>query len=812
MGKTFESLITLTQVADGAQGPAADEYRVETNQEEILKFREGDSELGGWEFSPEVLSFTPYRKDESILNSSDIDFKIIVYSTTDRKEFEIPYSLGVDGETDSNYKLISINEERGKYNFDLKVLSSLYYNTFEENTDGAWLKNVVEQDCFVVGFNCYENEKLICQKLVPCRNGMSRDMATFSLETQKIVAAIQNGRMEFSSEGLTLTNGSFSIIKESDDGSISLLGTDDDGNLFITGTINATNGEFNGTINANSGKIGGFTISETELVSEDGGIKLQGADGKIIANNIELGTGAVIKKYIQLGDAFLYNPLDEENGGKVISASGFSLLQDGHLNLGSIEMYGGDEANVSYIKTDSWEISGDGQAVFKDIYADNVHLLNTIMEIGTVQNVGSLMIFKDAWAPIEIIDKTLRFDKETSLNEGDWVYNGTSYYQVSTVTEDKKECTLTTTYGENIEKPISKFGSTNDFVFSIFGESGNSKVSDSKFPFASPYSITLSSFIEKGEVLEFNKKLVLGKLDESGVDASGIGLYCDNVFLEGSLIAKQLDNQTTYYSGINTLSNIVMPKGLKDEMGNFTTLYYPLPDDPTQSRPVGKILLWAGAKSKGEADIQEAPFRVDSLGNFYAGSGYFKGSIISEATITAATMEAARIRTAILEGWDTENYGWAALKIINADKGIGFYKGTGAENDKEIFTIGNSGLRANGIDFIKIDEKGKISNKIISSSDAARKEFVSEFGENGLELTVYDITADSNVTNYSFNIGNEISIKKAYNKLITIETDTSTYETDMVFNQNISYSDVMRYEKVEGAGYDLFIENQEDGQ
>ena len=179
-------------------------------------------------------------------------------------------------------------------------------------------------------------------------------------------------------------NGSFSIIKESDNGSISLLGTDDDGNLFITGTINATNGEFNGTINANSGKIGGFTISETELVSEDGGIKLQGADGKIIANNIELGTGAVIKKHIQLGNAFLYNPLDEENDGKVISAGGFSLLQDGHLNLGSIEMYGGDKANVSYIKTDSWEISGDGQAVFKDIYADNVHLLNTIMEIGTV--------------------------------------------------------------------------------------------------------------------------------------------------------------------------------------------------------------------------------------------------------------------------------------------------------------------------------------------------------------------------------------------------------------------------------------------
>jgi hypothetical protein len=49
-------------------------------------------------------------------------------------------------------------------------------------------------------------------------------------------------------------------------------------------------------------------------------------------------------------------------------------------------MYGGDKDTgiAPYIKTNSWEISGNGQAIFKDLYADNVHLLNTIMEIGTV--------------------------------------------------------------------------------------------------------------------------------------------------------------------------------------------------------------------------------------------------------------------------------------------------------------------------------------------------------------------------------------------------------------------------------------------
>ena len=52
-----------------------------------------------------------------------------------------------------------------------------------------------------------------------------------------------------------------------------------------------------------------------------------------------------------------------------------------------------------------WEINGDGSAIFNDIYADNVHLSNTILEVGTVQSVGSLMLFKDSWAISEIVNE-----------------------------------------------------------------------------------------------------------------------------------------------------------------------------------------------------------------------------------------------------------------------------------------------------------------------------------------------------------------------------------------------------------------------
>jgi hypothetical protein len=51
---------------------------------------------------------------------------------------------------------------------------------------------------------------------------------------------------------------------------------------------------------------------------------LNGKEGKIIADNIELGTGAIVKNYIALGEAKLYNPTN--NDGKVLSAGDFSLL------------------------------------------------------------------------------------------------------------------------------------------------------------------------------------------------------------------------------------------------------------------------------------------------------------------------------------------------------------------------------------------------------------------------------------------------------------------------------------------------------
>ena len=70
-------------------------------------------------------------------------------------------------------------------------------------------------------------------------------------------------------------------------------------------------------------------------------------------------------------------------------------------------------------------------------------------------------------------------------------------------------------------------------------------------------------------------------------------------------------------------------------------------------------------------------------------------------------MEAARIRTAILEGVGGDDQAnQAALKIINTEKCIGFgdeITVNGSSQYNEIFSINKTGFNANKVDFIKID-------------------------------------------------------------------------------------------------------------
>jgi hypothetical protein len=104
---------------------------------------------------------------------------------------------------------------------------------------------------------------------------------------------------------------------------------------------------FYGAIEAqDGGNIGGFKIENGKLVSQKGGIELDGnGNGNIIANTIKLGVGAEITNFIKLGDALIQNPQDpstDDNNRPFISAGNkkLEIYQNGNIKAGNITIDG----------------------------------------------------------------------------------------------------------------------------------------------------------------------------------------------------------------------------------------------------------------------------------------------------------------------------------------------------------------------------------------------------------------------------------------------------------------------------------------
>ena len=205
-------------------------------------------------------------------------------------------------------------------------------------------------------------------------------------------------------------------------------------------------------------------------------------------------------------------------------------------------MHVGNDTTQAYMKSENgnWLIREDGVAIFNDIYANNVHLQDTILEIGTVQAMGSLMLFKDSWSITSANNNIIIINDLTNLSVNDWIYSGKNIYKIVSLIQDNTMTTITLNKTYNLDDGliITKFGKTSDsqvpgFILSILGE--QTIINDNR-AFASGNALTISDFVERNETLTYTKRLVLGQLD-GAVDKniSGLGLYADNVFLNGSL-------------------------------------------------------------------------------------------------------------------------------------------------------------------------------------------------------------------------------------------------------------------------------------
>lgn len=788
------------QGKDGEKGPpgiSSSAYRISANQTEILKFVSLDGNTVT--FSPENLQFTVYKDQAAV--GSDIYYEQVRGLSKEKFSVSV-YNINTDQYVDIPSDFISFDETQDVFNIDLYNLSK----------DTLAFDIILEEECLIKYSYLLENEEgnFNLVDYLNVRYGIKKDMAALSVEANKIVQSIQDSYLTFSATGLTIQNGGLEILDNkgnkvlySTNGNLTVIGTINANDGYFAGELRSKSGFFEGTITAKDGKIGGFIISEDKLVSEktyisnviDGqeilspNITLNGTTGQIFAHDIILGTGAVIEDYIQLGEAYIYNPTNNEN--RFITAGNINLNQNGILKLGSIEMHGGDSITQAYMKSENgnWLIREDGVAIFNDIYADNVHLQDTILEIGTVQAMGSLMLFKDSWSITSANNNVIIINGLTNLSVNDWIYSGKNIYKIVSLIQDNTMTTITLNKTYNLDDGliITKFGKTSDsqvpgFILSILGE--QTIINDNR-AFASSNALTISDFVEKNEALTYTKRLVLGQLD-GAVDKNitGLGLYADNVFLNGSLTTKVDDDS---YAGINTI-------------GEATATVFGNKDN-------SRIIFWAGSASSSNIDIQESPFQVTEMGSIYARKGIFRDSIISDSIIQGADIYAARIH-----GGTTGQSN--SLTIYDTSMGIIFKEGY-QTTEREVFAIRTDGLQQNNNYFIKIknDKVGFYGDSfVIDTKKDSYLEIISNI-TNGVDLSMKFISDDLSSEKSYQNFAND-KISFGFNQgsgredSLIISKDRSQVkslaiwlEKDIYFGSGTSY---MQYKKTQG-GYDLFI-------
>ena len=722
MSKFYEGYVSLFNVEDGAPGkPGADasKFVIETSQDEILKFYKStasvyedeenltpasnetiqpvESEDREWVFSPEELNIQIFNQEPTQLNGgSYIAFQSIndvSLSVFDHEKGWIVISPFAIGEINLNesYLKLEPNSKETLF-FNLKDLKTKLEEI--ENMEAAaqkpyleWLaavKTLIEQETILKIE--YKNESqdniFLSSNYIQVRYGMNDDMAKFSLEADGIYQSIQSTALAFDASGLTIQNGGIKVYNKNQEKVFSF--NNNSGDLEITGIIYAegghfkgvlsgATGDFSGEIIAKSGTIGGFTIDEGVLTSTDGTLKLSGSTGKITAEKIELGTGALIKEYIKIGDNVkLQTPTVNDNNFITVTNNGsptIQMSQNGLISLGNgaIKLDGANQI----ISGSNWTIEPN-LATFENIVI-NGSIKAATFEYGEISSVGGVIFVRPSSRIVKIKDDKIYLEASVGFSQNDYCRVGSNYYTIQNITDNE------ITFNEDISAlkigdTIVNMGTESSIGIGINGSNGT------LFDLM-PNAITVNEFNTDNNIKTLKPKVILGKLpkDFLGNDSKvNYGLYADNVILNGQLTTG-VNELKNIYSGIGTRIYEDAPS-TKDMTDRFPDIK--LSNGEIRATPRGQILIWAGAKDKD--NIKNAKFFVDEYGNMYAGSGYFDGTIITNSTIRAS-----RIETLTIAGTDGNGKS-AGLTIQDVDNGIDFVK-----NGASAFKLGTSGIITN---------------------------------------------------------------------------------------------------------------------
>lgn len=871
-GTSTVQFLSSYQGKDGQEGAAADQYYLEINQSEIIKFKKSDSNFSSitTAISPQELTISVAKRDSA--GEGAISYQILDINNLSISIYDIQSGNLYEINQETLWPVLSTyppikfddegrEEETEYWQFKLNLANMLEFTSVEA------FRVFANNDCILqLKYKLQEFDELnqitkthILTEWIDVRYNISADMATLDLQAAGIVAAMQDSKMIFNANGLTLENGALQIVRTKDEIVTPLLYADELGNLTIrgiiyaeggkfsgeleaatgtfSGTLTAASGNFNGEINANSGTIGGFIISENQLVSqmqdENGShnIVLNGNEGTMEVNNIIIGTGAQIRDYIKIGD------ITEQDGSNYliklkranISSDSFltvtkqqeeilAIKADGQIIVGNNQNSIIINGSKGYIQSQNyedgmgWYIAND-RSIFNDVTIRG-SIRASVLEYGETQAIGGALLVRPSTRIIRAegqnsngIRTKLYLEEIKGFNIGDYCridsqlegIIGFEYYEIVEIDHNNKSIIIKGDAKFSAGQALVNFGSISENHQDNVGITINGSIDDS---FGPPQSISVFDFDPNRQGTKIVPKIILGKLPNNeiyGYAAGTYGLYAENVLLKGSLVTQTKTTEKGYtYSGISTLyadSNSPNSDKYSSWFGEGNT---------------GEILLWAGAKGTSKEEIEDSKFFVDRQGNLFAGSGYFKGTIITDATITASAIETAIIRGS----GDTP-----ALTIEDASKGIHF---TTINEDGErvvVFEVTKNSVTANVPNFsfnsnFNIKDNGALvlPKLYISKATNTLNDQAIIFDDHSISYTPIfeENSLSGNVSNY-IDFKNGLSFFAENNKMFEINSNEASFVGALRINKTIYYGDRMEYRPaydMEGnlIGYDLYVE------
>ena len=852
---------TLYQIADGENADAIN-YTVYSNQEEIYKVYREDSELN---FSAETVGFwvkkiednvettlSPVNDYDTVVevvnsNGSLINVWVLLNKLYGRDSNNVRTHMIDVGRTiasATNMVIFNFNDL-----FDYEVTEDDNRDYLEEVRDFYSLTRILSMENTTIIFKVYKRDTsatltpaaglLVTIKAIPVSFSVSEAMAKFALTAASIEQAVGSTTLTFDASGLTVRNGGFKILGGIDNATTLLEYNQNSNSLSIvgngeftgkitategdfTGTVHAIDGEFSGVINAATGEIGGWIIRADGLYSKLGAteveypsgsgtyvldvessyIKLLSDNGKIVAQNIELGNGAVVSDYIQIGNAYIRN---STNYNRLFIESGSIKLYDyGTLKLGNIVVDG----EQSTITGANWFINND-RAVF-----DNIDIRGTIrtsvFETGSIQAVGGTMLFKTAFKidcngtiNIQVVDTS----NMQYINVGDYIYftgKGTPvvYIVVSKdttnntfVVKDSSNNNISLTSDYEIATILANVNNntlTNNLIIGVNAtDAFRSFLYPRGFTFIAPtqYNTGAQSNLNMAPSLFLGDLQNVAALTGITLAENKYGLYGDNVFLKGTLTTQISEGS---YAGINTLNGAEATKFDNDH---------------------SKIVFWAGSINNRTEAIQNAPFQITESGSLYAAQGLFEGSIITNSIIQGTDIYTVNIHG----GSDGSS---AALNIYDTAEGIVFKHGYGTGNDSEDFRITNTGIcyGSNRTPFLTITS----SNVAVKSNEyytisvdngtgtlplihiKEDRIYTSFINEDNIEEQRNNIKFDKDGFLF-YIIENELNVPKLEIMSETVEIKTE----NAIFDNTVIYGNVIQYKKAYVnnvlKGYDLYV-------